>query len=61
MTYCIFLKNMSMRTLYLSHPHTLGSHLDLGRNMEPSMKTEPDSRMYQQEESSPVLQASRNH
>jgi hypothetical protein len=37
-------------TEYLSCPY-----LDLGRNMEPSMKTDPESRMYQQVESSPVL------
>ncbi len=35
--------------------NTCGTHLDLGRNMEPSMKTDPDSRMYQHELSSPRL------
>lgn len=29
--------------------------LDRGKNMEPSMKTEPESRMYQHVDSSPVL------
>lgn len=28
---------------------------DRGRNIEPSIKTEPDSNMYQQEITSPVL------
>lgn len=32
------------------------SYLERGRNIEPSMKTEPDSRMYQLLASSPVLE-----
>jgi hypothetical protein len=35
------------------------SYLDLGRNMDPSMNTDPESRMYQQVDSSPVLQTKR--
>lgn len=30
-------------------------YLDLGKNIEPSMKTDPDRRMYQHVDSSPVL------
>lgn len=37
--------------IYLFH----STDLDRGRNMEPSMNTDPESRMYQQVESSPVL------
>ena len=35
--------------------HKFCSYLDLGRNMDPSMNTDPDSSMYQQVDSSPVL------
>lgn len=36
------------------------AYLDLGRNMDPSMKTEPESNMYQHVDSSPVLERKRN-
>lgn len=31
------------------------TYLDLGRNIEPSMNTEPDKRIYQHVDNSPVL------
>lgn len=33
-----------------------GTYLEVGRNIDPSMKTDPDRRMYQHVESSPVLE-----
>lgn len=34
----------------------VSKYLEVGKNMEPSMKTDPESRMYQLVDSSPVLQ-----
>lgn len=42
--------------IWLANAKFYLTHLDRGRNIEPSINTEPESRMYQHVDSSPVLE-----
>ena len=49
-------KPLMEKTFWLFSPQSASwAYLDRGKYMEPSMKTAPDSRMYQQEAISPRL------